>query len=94
VIAKSRKQFDATGLGLMSLHWNEREAEPDMPNRDTDTTDRYQPIDGATSATICKAIGDRLRQSLVPELSSLPPHLEHLLDRLRLLDGHPPADLQ
>ena len=68
-----------------------------MPSRDTDRTDRtmgYEPIDRATSAAICKSIGDRLRQNLVPEPSGLPPHLQHLLDQLRLRDSHPPHDLQ
>jgi hypothetical protein len=62
-----------------------------MSDRDSD---EYEPIDGATSATIRKAIGDRLRQNLVAEPSGLPPHLRHLLDQLRLLDSHPPLDLQ
>jgi hypothetical protein len=50
--------------------------------------DRYEQIDRATSTTICKAIGERLRQNLVAESSGLPPHLQHLLDQLQLRDGH------
>jgi hypothetical protein len=55
-----------------------------MSNRDND---KDEPIDRATSTTICRAIGDRLRQNLVPERSGLPPHLQHLLDELRLQDS-------
>jgi len=58
-----------------------------MPNQDID---RYEQIDRATSTTICKAIGERLRQNLGPEPSSLPPYLKHLLDELRLRDSQPP----
>jgi hypothetical protein len=54
-----------------------------MSNQDTD---RHEQIDRATSTTICKAIGDRLRQNLVPEPGSLPPHLRHLLEELQLQD--------
>ncbi len=57
-----------------------------MPDRDSD---RYE-IDRATSTTICKAIGERLRQNLVAEPSGpsgLPPHLQQLLDELRLQDN-------
>jgi hypothetical protein len=55
-----------------------------MSNRDVD---RHEQIDRATSTTICKAIGDRLRQSLAPEPAGLPPHLQHLLDELRSQDS-------
>jgi hypothetical protein len=54
-----------------------------MPDRDTDQSVQ---IDRATSTTICKAIGDRLRQNLAPEPAGLPPHLQHLMDELRLQD--------
>jgi hypothetical protein len=36
-------------------------------------------IDHATSTTICSAIGERLRQTLLPTSSELPPQLERLL---------------
>jgi hypothetical protein len=49
--------------------------------------DRHEQIDRATSTTICKAIGDRLRQNLAPEPGGLPPHLQHLLDELRMQDS-------
>jgi hypothetical protein len=55
-----------------------------MPDRDTD---RSVHIDRATSTTICKVIGDRLRQNLAAEPAGLPPHLQHLLDELRLQDA-------
>jgi hypothetical protein len=55
-----------------------------MSNREID---RYEQIDRITSTTICKAIGDRLPQHLVPEPSGLPPRLQHLLDELRLQEA-------
>jgi hypothetical protein len=68
-----------------------------MPNRDTDRTaptDRQEPIDASTSKSICRAIGDRLRQNLAPEASGLPPHLQQLLDQLRSREGRPALDLR
>jgi hypothetical protein len=61
-----------------------RKAELVMPHREID---RHEQIDRATSTTICRAIGDRLRQNLAPEPSGLPAHLQHLLDELRLQDA-------
>jgi hypothetical protein len=58
---------------------NDGEAEHSMSNREID---RYEQIDRVTSTTICKAIGDRLRQNLVPDPSGLPPRLQYLLDEL------------
>jgi hypothetical protein len=55
-----------------------------MPDREID---RSEPIDRATSATICRAIGDRLRQNLGAEPSALPPRLQNLLDQFRSQDG-------
>ena len=49
-------------------------------------SNEYERIDPATSAAICKAIADRLRQSLAPERPGLPTALQHLLDQLRLQD--------
>jgi hypothetical protein len=59
-----------------------------MPDRDIDQSVQ---IDRATSTTICKVIGDRLRQNLAAEPAGLPPDLQHLLDALRLQDvqNHP-----
>jgi hypothetical protein len=68
-----------------------------MPNRDTDRTEatyRQEPIDALTSKSICRAIGDRLRQNLAPEPSGLPPHLQQLLDQLRSREGRPALDLR
>jgi hypothetical protein len=63
-------------------------------NERTNTTNGCEPIDVATSVSICRAVGERLRQKFVPDRSGLPPHLQHLLDQLRLHDSHPPQDLQ
>jgi hypothetical protein len=43
-------------------------------------------IDRMTSASICNAIGERLRQSLRPEASDLPSRLQLLLDEMQRQD--------
>ena len=49
-------------------------------------TDDIEPIDRRTSRSICDAVGERLQQSLRPELSRRSSHLEHLIDELRKRD--------
>jgi hypothetical protein len=46
-----------------------------------------EQIDYKTSRSICDAVGERLQQSLRPEASRLPSHLQHLLDELRKRDS-------
>jgi hypothetical protein len=46
-------------------------------------TDASEQIDGKTSQSICRAVGERLQQNLRPLDSELPPHLAHLIDELR-----------
>jgi hypothetical protein len=46
-----------------------------------------QPIDRTTSASICNAIGERLRQHLVPAPGALPSHLQSLLDEMQRQDS-------
>jgi hypothetical protein len=46
-------------------------------------TDNSELIDHRTSRSICDAVGERLQQSLRPDFSRLPPHLQHLIDELR-----------
>jgi hypothetical protein len=43
-------------------------------------------IDHVTSRSICKAIGERLRNTMDPEQSELPSRLQHLMDELRRQD--------
>ena len=50
-------------------------------------TDNSEQIDHKTSRSICDAVGERLQQSLRPEASRLPSHLQHLLDELRRRDS-------
>jgi len=50
-------------------------------------TDHGEGIDRKTSRSICDAVGERLQQSLRPELSSLSPRLQHLMDELRKRDS-------
>ena len=49
-------------------------------------TDNEQAIDRMTSASICTAIGERLRRNLVPEKTELPSHLQTLLDEMQRQD--------
>jgi hypothetical protein len=49
-------------------------------------TEHGGQIDHKTCRSICDAVGERLRQSLRPEVSRLPSHLEYLMDELRRLD--------
>lgn len=49
-----------------------------MPNR---ITMSREPIDRATSASICRAIGERLELHLGPE-TPLPPALQRLIDEM------------
>jgi hypothetical protein len=50
-------------------------------------TDSSETIDAKTSRSICDAVGERLQQSLRPELSSLSPRLQFLMDELRRRDS-------
>jgi hypothetical protein len=46
-----------------------------------------EEIDRPTSRSICRAIGERLRQNLRPENSELPSGLRNLMDELRRQDS-------
>ena len=67
----------------MSVNSNEREAEPAMDR----INENGEQIDRATSRSICRGVGERLRQDLRPENSELPSHLRHLMDELQRQDG-------
>jgi hypothetical protein len=45
-----------------------------------------EPLDGATSRTICRAVGQRLQQDLRPEQAELPSHLRELITELQRQD--------
>ncbi|MDB5505045.1 MAG: hypothetical protein JWR89_4947 [Tardiphaga sp.] len=45
-----------------------------------------QHFDRTTSASICNAIGERLRQNMQPESSALPSRLQALLDEMQRQD--------
>jgi hypothetical protein len=66
----------------MSTNSNEREVEPAMDR----INESSEQIDRATSRSICRGVGERLRQDLRPENSELPSHLRHLMDELRQQD--------
>lgn len=66
----------------MSVSSNEREAEPAMDR----INESSEPIDGATSRSICRGVGERLQQDLRPDNSELPSHLRHLMDELQRQD--------
>ena len=50
------------------------------------TDDQNEAIDRKTSRSICKAVGERLQESLRVELSHLSSHLQQLMDELRRRD--------
>jgi len=54
-----------------------------MPGHDTP---QHEEIDRRTSRAICEAVGERLQQSLRPELASPSPRLERLIEELRRLE--------
>lgn len=46
-------------------------------------THSLETIDETTSRSICRAIGERLRQNLAPQTAQLPASLQNLLDEMR-----------
>jgi len=72
-----RNNSAADDLLFMSL--DERETELAM----TAINESVEEIDRPTSLTICRAIGERLRQNLRPEDSELPSGLRDLVEELR-----------
>jgi hypothetical protein len=66
----------------MSTNSIEREVEPAMDR----INESSEHIDRATSRSICRGVGERLRQDLRPENSELPAHLRHLMDELQRQD--------
>jgi hypothetical protein len=60
-----------------------RKAEWIMAGR---TDDQNEAIDRKTSRSICKAVGERLQESLRVERSHLSSHLQQLMDELRRRD--------
>jgi hypothetical protein len=50
------------------------------------TDDDSEPIDRKTSRSICKAVAERLQESLRVEPSRLSSHLQNLMDELRRRD--------
>jgi hypothetical protein len=69
----------------MSTNSSEREVEPAMPDRINESSEQ---IDRATSRSICRGVGERLRQDLRPENSELPSQLRCLMDELQRQDRH------
>ena len=51
----------------------------------TGIAENSDEIDQKTSRSICRAVGERLQQSLRPE-PSLSPHLQQLMEELRRRD--------
>jgi len=72
-----RNNSAADDLLFMSL--DERETELAM----TAINESAEEIDRPTSLSICRAIGERLRQNLRPEDSELPSGLRDLVEELR-----------
>ena len=51
------------------------------------STDGTEMIDGKTSRSICKSVGERLQQNIRPDFSRLPERLRQLMDALRRQDA-------
>ncbi len=66
----------------MSISNEREEAEPAMDR----INESSEQIDRATSRSICRGVGERLRQDLGPENSELPSPLRHLMDELQRQD--------
>jgi hypothetical protein len=66
----------------MATNSIEREVEPAMDR----INESSEQIDRATSRSICRGVGERLRQDFRPENSELPTHLRHLMDELQRQD--------
>lgn len=49
-----------------------------------------EELDRADGARICRAIGEKLRQNLVPEQAPLPRHLQLLFEKLQAQDRSSP----
>lgn len=77
-----RNNSAADDLLFMSL--DERETELPM----TAIHKSAEEIDRLTSLTICRAIGERLRQNLRPEDTELPSGLQNLVEELRRQERH------
>lgn len=46
-----------------------------------------EQIDRRTTRSICRAVGERLRQDIRPETTDLPSHLRSLMDELKRQDS-------
>ena len=57
-----------------------------------DRTADNEHIDRLTSASICNAIGERLRQNFRPDPAGLPSHLQNLLDQMARQDDQASRD--
>ena len=66
----------------MSTNGIEREVEPAMDR----INESSEQIDRATSRSICRGVGERLRKDLRPENSELPTYLRDLIDELQRQD--------
>jgi hypothetical protein len=78
----SAKQFDGGRLGVLSIAPIYASGTPMTGNAKQISED----IDRPTSLSICRAIGERLRQNLRPDDSDLPSGLRNLMDELRRQD--------
>lgn len=50
------------------------------------SADDLEPIDRQTSRSICRAVGERLQQTLRPDSTRHSSYLQHLIDELRKRD--------
>ena len=49
-------------------------------------TDDVEPLDHKSSRSICDAVGERLQQTLRPDVTAMSSYLQRLVDELRKRD--------
>jgi hypothetical protein len=74
-----RRRNDSRADDLLFMSTDQREAELPMPA----INESGEELDRPTSLSICRAIGERLRQNLRPEHSELPSGLRNLIEELQ-----------
>jgi hypothetical protein len=74
-----RRRNNSRADDLLFMSTDQREAELPMPA----INESGEELDRPTSLSICRAIGERLRQNLRPEHSELPSGLRNLIEELQ-----------
>jgi hypothetical protein len=70
----------------LTLHDLLKSATQELAMNRSQMNSDYEPIDRKTTRAICDGVGERLQQYMPPE-TTLPTHLEQLLEKLRRCDN-------